>query len=144
MIRIEKKHFMKQHNHTSLPTLLIIILLLVGTELFAQIPKGVTISISSGNSKELAKHFNNDVELVILDKENVYSRYQAEHIMKDFFTKYAPQNFNILHEGGKEGSRYAIGNLSTSNGVFRVYFLIKQKNNQPFIHQLRIERESGN
>ncbi len=135
---------MKQHKYKLHSILLIITFLLIGTELFAQIPQGITISISSGNSKELAKHFNNDVELVILDKEDVYSRYQAEHIMKDFFVKYSPQNFNILHEGGKEGSRYAIGNLNTSNGVFRVYFLIKQKNNQPFIHQLRIERESGN
>jgi hypothetical protein len=135
---------MKQHILKSRSKLLIIALLLIGTELFAQIPQGITISISSGNSKELAKHFNNDIELVILDKEDVYSRYQAEHIMKDFFIKYSPQSFNILHEGGKEGSRYAIGNLNTSNGVFRVYFLIKQKNNQPFIHQLRIERESGN
>lgn len=135
---------MKQHKFKSRSKLLIIALLLIGTELFAQIPQGITISISSGNSKELAKHFNNDIELVILDKEDVYSRYQAEHIMKDFFIKYSPRSFNILHEGGKEGSRYAIGNLNTSNGVFRVYFLIKQKNNQPFIHQLRIERESGN
>lgn len=117
---------------------------LTGTTLFAQIPQGISTSIKTGNSKELAKYFNNDVELVILDKEDVYSRYQAEHIMKDFFTKFTPQNFNLLHEGGKEGSRYAIGNLSTPQGAFRVYFLIKQKNNQPFIHQLRIEKESGN
>lgn len=122
----------------------IIFMILAGPVSFGQIPQGISQSIKTGNSKELAKHFNNEVELVILEKEDVYSRYQAEHIMKDFFIKFHPSSFSILHEGGKEGSQYAIGNLNTSDGVFRVYFLIKSKSNQPFIHQLRIERESGN
>lgn len=124
--------------------ILLLVFILAGPELYGQIPQEITTSIKTGNSKELAKHFNNEVELVILDKEDVYSRYQAEHIMRDFFTKYAPQNFSVLHEGGKEGSKYAIGNLNTSQGLFRVSIFLKTKSNQPFIHQLRIEREGGN
>lgn len=108
---------------------------------FNQIPEGISIAIKAGNSKELAKFFNSTIELTILNKEDVYSKSQAELIVKDFFKKYSPENFIILHRGGKEVTKYAIGNLTTTNGIFRVYFLLKTENEIPLIHQLRIEEE---
>jgi hypothetical protein len=110
----------------------------------AQIPDAITLCIKNGNSVELAKHFNDDIELVILDKEDVYSRYQAEQILKNFFTNHTPSSFTVIHEGGKEGSFYAIGTLKTSNGNFRIYFLIKKKSGRELIHQMRIEEQNGN
>ena len=107
----------------------------------SNIPDGISIAFKAGNSKALAKFFNTEIELVILDKEDVYSKAQAELIIKDFFSKHSPTNFLILHQGGKEGAKYAIGNLTTTNGTFRVYFLLKTQYDQPFIHQLRIEKE---
>ena len=104
------------------------------------IPEGITAAIKSGNSRELAKYFDTNIELVILDKEDVYSRTQAELILKDFFSKHKPTNFTIIHRGG-EGAKYAIGTLFTSNGNFRVYILLKTKNEKPYIHSLRIEEE---
>ena len=113
-----------------------------GSSLFAgDIPEGIILALKTGNSKELAKYFNTNIELVILDKEDVYSKTQAELIVKDFFSKHSPSNFSILHQGGKQGAKYAIGNLTTSKGTFRVYFLLKISNEKPFIHQLRIEKE---
>jgi hypothetical protein len=108
-----------------------------------EIPEGIVLAFKAGNSKELSKYFNSNLELVIVDNENVYSKPQAEQIIKDFFMKHIPKNFTILHEGGKEESRYAIGNLVTNNGIFRVYFLLKHKDNMQLIHQLRIETEAN-
>ena len=42
----------------------------------------------AGNSKELAKNFSSSVELSILGEEDVYSKAQAEQILRDFFTKH--------------------------------------------------------
>jgi hypothetical protein len=47
----------------------------------------------------------------------------------------------VIHQGGKEDARYAIGSLETDKETFRVYFLLKNKDNKPLIHQLRIEKE---
>jgi hypothetical protein len=105
------------------------------------IPEGIILAFKAGNAAELAKHFNANVELVILENEDVYSKTQAEQIMRDFFAKHRPASFKIIFEGGKETSRYAIGSLSTSSGNFRVYFLIKNQDGIPLIHQLRIEEE---
>lgn len=105
------------------------------------IPEGIILAFKAGNAEELAKHFNANIELVILENEDVYSKTQAEQILRNFFTNHHPASFKIIFEGGKETSRYAIGNLSTSSGNFRVYFLIKNQDGTPLIHQLRIEVE---
>ncbi len=103
------------------------------------IPEGISKSINEGNCKELAGFFNNNIELLILDNEDVYSKSQAELIMKDFFNKYPPKEFVILHEGGREASRYAIGSFVSEKGVFRVYFLLQRLDETFVIHQMRIE-----
>ena len=106
------------------------------------IPEEIKMAFKAGNSKVLAKYFNSNIELVVLDNEDVYSKAQAEQIVKNFFIKYPPNDFIILHQGGKEESKYAIGSLTTDKKSFRIYFLIKIKNDLSYIHQLRIEEEN--
>ena len=107
------------------------------------IPEGIITAIRTGSASNLAKYFNINVELTIDNNEEIYSKEQAELILKDFFSKNTPSAFDVLHKGGKEGSRYAIGNLTTSNGNFRITILVKIKDSQPYIHQLRIEKENA-
>lgn len=110
-----------------------------------EVPEGIVTAIKTGNVKELAKYFNTTIELVIFDKEGIYSKAQAEQILKDFFIKnpLTKDTFRLLHEVGKESSRYAIGNLYTTKGIYRISFLIKTVKNVPIIDQLRIEEENG-
>jgi hypothetical protein len=103
------------------------------------IPQAVIDAFRTGNTAVLSGYFSTSIELAILDQEDIYSKQQAELIIKEFFSKHVPSSFVILHKGGKEGSQYAIGNLTTSSGNFRVTLLIKQKENKPYIHQLRFE-----
>lgn len=135
---------MKIINYKSPVFYLIIVFafLIVFKVVASDIPDGIGNALRTGNSKELAKYFNANVELVLLDQENIYSKSQAEQIIRDFFTTYTPQGFSIIHEGGKQDSKYAIGTLVTSKGSLRVYFLLKGTTGNYLIHQLRIEREN--
>ncbi len=108
---------------------------------FAQIPDEIVISIQTGNDAKLAEFFNENVELVVQTHDDVYSKSQAQQIVAEFFKSNKPKLFSIIHQGGKEGARYAIGSLTTNTGTFRVYFLLKNKNNNSYIHQLRIEKQ---
>lgn len=107
----------------------------------AQIPDGIVVSIQTGNDASLAEFFNENVELVVETHDDVYSKSQAQQIVAEFFKSNKPKQFSIIHQGGKDGARYAIGSLITSTGTFRVYFLLKNKNNNSYIHQLRIEKQ---
>jgi hypothetical protein len=107
-----------------------------------KLPSDITVAFKVGNAKELSRFFNSTIELVILDKEDVYSKVQAEQILDKFFIDYYPKSFKFIHQGGKGESQFAIGQLVTFNGTFRVYLLVKKKHDKPFIHQLRIEEEN--
>ena len=113
----------------------------LATVAFAQIPDGIVVSIQNGNDVSLAAFFNENVELVVESHDDVYSKSQAQQIVAEFFKSNKPKQFSIIHQGGKEDARYAIGSLVTSTGTFRVYFLLKNKNNNSYIHQLRIEKQ---
>lgn len=119
-----------------------VLALLITTLAFSAIPPKVFDAMKVGNSTELAKYFNNSVEVAILETEAVYSRQQAEQVVRNFFDKNSPKNFTLLHQGGKSEAQYAIGTLEITNGKkFRVYFLVKEQSGTPLIHQLRIEEE---
>jgi hypothetical protein len=116
--------------------------LLMVSVLGQAIPDKISLSFRTGNAKDLSEYFNETIELVILDKEDVYSRQQAEMIVLDFFSNNKPTAFTIVHQGGKQPAQYAIGTLSTTKGNFRVYFLFKFLDGKPYIHQLRITPEN--
>jgi len=106
------------------------------------IPQEVIAGFSQGKAELISKYFINNIELTIDNKENIYSSTQAEIILRDFFKKNVPQSFSILHEGGKNESKYAIGNLKTAQGTFRITILLKQESGKTYIHQLRIEKDA--
>ncbi|PKP36906.1 MAG: DUF4783 domain-containing protein [Bacteroidetes bacterium HGW-Bacteroidetes-15] len=100
----------------------------------------VSQAIQLGNSSDLAKHFNPTVELEILDDENIYSRAQAELLLKDFFTRNKPTSFKINHQGTKGNTSFAIGNYISPSGSYRVSIFMKTEKDKILIHQLRIEK----
>jgi len=116
-------------------------LFLVANQTHAQVPEEIVLSLGSGNSKVLSEYFNQNIELVVLENDKVYSKAQAKQIVSNFFRNYIPESFSILHQGGKEGAKYVIGNLKTNNGNFRVSFLLKKNGGKDYIHQLRIEKK---
>lgn len=115
--------------------------IVLSNQLKAQVPDEILQSLKTGNSKTLSEYFNQNVEMVVLENDNVYSKAQAQQIVNKFFSGNPPESFNIIHQGGKEGAQYVIGNLVTSKGTFRVYFLLKKNSGKDYIHQLRIEEQ---
>ncbi|HAN78530.1 MAG TPA: hypothetical protein DCQ31_12580 [Bacteroidales bacterium] len=106
-----------------------------------ELPKSISDAVKTGNSAQLAKHFFDNIEVIISGKENIYSRTQAERILNEFFSKNQPKDFVILHQGGKNASQFAIGRLSTNNGTYRFTMFMKTEGEKQLIHQLRIENE---
>lgn len=103
----------------------------------------VSNAIKGGDAKSIARYFNGNVDLTIINQEDVYSKAQAEMVLRDFFSKNTVKSFNIAHNGvSKEGDKYAIGTMATLQGVsYRVYFYVKQIGGNSFIQELRFERE---
>ncbi|RLD31249.1 MAG: hypothetical protein DRI73_09085, partial [Bacteroidetes bacterium] len=86
-----------------------------------EIPSEISMALKSGDAGQLSNYLNDNVEMVILDKEGIYSKDQAKVILNDFFKKNPPRRFSLLLQGGKTKSKYGIGNLETADETFRVY-----------------------
>ena len=120
----------------------IIVVLLISQQAFAlDIFDDISNAIRNGESHQLSTYFGNTVDLAILDQENVYSKAQAELVLKDFFERNHPKSFTLLHKGASpEKTQYAIGNLVTTSGkTYRVSFYIKSNQGKNSLQELRIE-----
>ncbi|MEA3447922.1 MAG: DUF4783 domain-containing protein [Bacteroidota bacterium] len=115
--------------------------LFVNSKTVNDIPVKIFKSIEAGDVESLSKYFSESIELILVDKEGIYSKTQATQILKQFFNTNRPKKFNVLHQGGSENAKYAIGTLNTTQGKYRIHFLVKIKNNKALIHQLRIQEE---
>lgn len=109
---------------------------------FSDLPEPIIAAIKNGNATELTKYFNANVDLTIIEKQDIYSKSQAESLLKDFFAKNVPSNFRVIHQGGKEDAKYYVGKLTTSTGSYRISILIKGQGKTALIHQFRIEKEN--
>ena len=108
----------------------------------ATINGDVSTSLNTGNAKSLSSYFHWSVELSILEVESVYSKTQAEQILKKFFKEHPVVKYEAVHMGNaKDGSAFEIGNLVTKGATYRTYFLLKGSGSKQEIHQFRIEDE---
>ena len=95
--------------------------------------------VKSGNAAQIARFFDNTVEITMPDKSNNYSKSQAELVLKDFFSNNPVNGFEIIHKGENNGSQYCIGTLVTKNGSFRTTIFMKQKGDKQLLQEIRFE-----
>ncbi|PSL49604.1 uncharacterized protein DUF4783 [Chitinophaga niastensis] len=100
----------------------------------------VVSAIKQGDASGLSRYLDNNVEINITGKSNSYSKAQAEIILKDFFSKNQVKSFELVHQGG-DASRFGIGNLTTTSGVFRLSFFLQKKGGSMVLNELRFENK---
>ena len=120
--------------------ILFILQFLIHTISFSQeiLLKDFKTAIVTGNSKKLAAFFNKDIELSINNKADVYSKAQAQLIIKDFFRQNKPIFFKIIFEGENSDYNYAICSLKSSSKNHNIYILYRKVKNKPVIHKLEV------
>jgi hypothetical protein len=102
----------------------------------------IITALKNSNAKEVSKFFNGNVELTINDNEGVYSKQQAEMMLKNFLVNNQPKNITIQHRGSSgQSAKYAIANYETAQGKFRVYIFMKDSGSGMLVHEMRFEKE---
>ena len=108
---------------------------------FAGTLENIISAIKNNDAEVLSEYFDGNIDLKILEKENIFSKAQARIMFKDFISNHKVTNVTLNHQGGPENARFAICNLNTSDGAFRLYFLLKLKEGQLLIQKFRIEKD---
>ena len=109
----------------------------------ADVNDQVPAALGAGDVNALGEKLVANVDLTVLATSDYYSKAQATGILRKFFDEHTPKGLRIEHEGtSKMGDRYCIGQLTTSNGVFRVTFFLKKVGESVQVKQLRIENSN--
>ena len=124
--------------------LLVCLLFAVGLQAQDAVKDQVVQAMKTGNPKELVAHFIPNIDLTVKEVSDVYSRAQAEQILRKFFNENAPVDLVIEHKGeSKIGDKYFIGILRTRTGYFRVTIFLKKTEATYQVKQLRIENSKN-
>jgi uncharacterized protein YneF (UPF0154 family) len=102
----------------------------------------VQTAMKTGSSKELSQYFGSIVELNFDGEKSSYSKSQAEFVLKDFFKKNPPIDFQYIHQGSsKQGFKYVIGKYTIENSSFRIWILFKKDNGVYYVDTIDFTRE---
>ena len=99
-------------------------------------------AIQAMDADKLASYFSETVDLEAGESDGSYSKTQAEIIFRQFFKDYPLTAFSLNHEGSSnDGSKYFIGTYKTTKAEYRVYVLMKSKNEQMRIQEIQFEED---
>jgi hypothetical protein len=101
----------------------------------------VITAMKAGNATEIARFFDNTVEINMPDKSNSYSKSQAELVLKDFFNSNTVKSFTVIHKGENSGSQFCIGTLVTKNATYRTTVFMKQKGDKQVLQTITFENK---
>ena len=124
--------------------LFVINLLLVSHLLQAQeeVLGNVKAQFRQGNAREISRYFNDIVEISVDGEKGSYSKTQAEFVLRDFFKRHAPVDFQKIHQGAsKEGLTFMIGKYTSTDNTYRVYIVVKQFKGTYLIDTIDFSRE---
>ncbi|MBC7425371.1 MAG: DUF4783 domain-containing protein [Bacteroidia bacterium] len=101
----------------------------------------IAAAFKKGNADEVAAFFNSSIDLTVPTGTGVYSKEQAKMILSKFFTTNVPSSAKVIHKGTSgSGANYAVIELETSGGTYRVNVLMKQEGGTYMIRELKIEK----
>jgi hypothetical protein len=100
-------------------------------------------AVRSSRVSDIKKYFDNTVPITINSTQSIYSRSQAEIVLKDFFRDNNPKDLVIENSGSPDNtSQFAIGSFNTANGKYNIYILLKMKGRSSYlVQEIRVDKE---
>jgi hypothetical protein len=103
----------------------------------------VVNAIRNSRIEDMSRYFDNVVPVTLNNSQAIYSRNQAEAILKDFLEKNPPRDFTVMDNGSpNSSSKFMIGSMLSTTGVrYNVYILMKLKDNNYVLQEIRFNKE---
>lgn len=107
---------------------------------FRDIQVDVVQALRTGNAKELASKFHDNISITIKNETGYYSKFQAEMVLNDFFRANRPNGVKQLQRiSNNKANYYIIYQLNTTSQTYRVFVRYIESDNKFRISELRIE-----
>jgi hypothetical protein len=97
-------------------------------------------AIREGKYWVISEEMDQSIELTLGNKSGLYTRNQAELLLKTFFRSHPPRMVSLTTKGNKGTDQFAIGKLSTADGSnYRLFILLREKDKELVIHEIRFQ-----
>ena len=109
-----------------------------GQDIFAP----MKTAIKAGDSEQLTKHFNQNLDVNIEGNLSNFSKTQAAFALGEFFKAHPPTDFTIVHKGSSQGGlQYAIGKYVSDKDSYSVLIRVKETGSAKLIHEISFVKE---
>ena len=97
----------------------------------------VRVALTNSNHRMLARRFADRVAIEINHENFLYSKTQATFVMREFFRKHPPVNFQYLHQGiMKSGRSYTLSTYQSPSRTYSLAILLIPHNEDFLIEKL--------
>ncbi len=100
----------------------------------------IEAAIKVGDATGIAVFFGDRVEITIAERAEVFSKNQAQYVLKEFFMNYPIRNFSLMAKGSTENTYYAVGFYVSDRGAFDANVFIKKQGSALIVDHLRFGR----
>jgi hypothetical protein len=123
--------------------ILVLALMLMASAVSAQDIFGpMKAAIKAGNADELAKHFNQNLDVNIEGNLNAFSKTQATFAVAEFFKAHPVKDFAVVHKGTSQGGlQFAIGKYVSGGDTYTVMMRVKEVSKTMLIHDISFVKE---
>lgn len=105
-----------------------------------QINEKLTAAFKANNAPQIAVYFDDKIDMSLPNQEGVYSKVQAEQILKKFLSTNRVKSFEFIHSGNsKNNIHYSIGEMNANGNDYRVYIKYQVINSKALIQEFKIE-----
>lgn len=112
-----------------------------GQDIFAP----MKTAIKAGDSDQLSKYFNQNLDVTIEGNVNNFSKTQAVFAISEFFKAHPPTDFTVMHKGSSQaGLQFAIGKYVSDKDVYTVLIRVKEPSTgggTKLIHEISFVKE---
>ncbi|MDR0737626.1 MAG: DUF4783 domain-containing protein [Prevotellaceae bacterium] len=102
------------------------------------------IKVLKNNSAEaFSNYFADAVEFDIFGENKIYSKLQAEQVVKTFFTRKSIKQIIMKHCSGKDYLKYAVAEITdTEDLLYRATIFVRiESDGNAVIQEVRLEKE---
>lgn len=131
---------MKIFNYFLLCIFLCSCSIVLGKQGFETLTNRVKSALIAGNAKDLVRNFSNTVSLTVKKQDGIYSRFQAELIIDEFFRNNRSLEVKEVQKVVTTPlSFFIVYSLKTNNAHYRVFVKFSEIDKEARIVEFRLE-----
>ena len=96
-------------------------------------------ALKAGDAKALSRTFDTNLSLSIKKEEGVYTKFQAELLLQDFFRLNKVSELKEDQKVNNSSNNFVVYRLISGTSVYRVFVKFSQNNRSAQVVELRIE-----